>query len=285
MMRIGRCDMKQLLSVLLIAIVIMLILPSVSAAGTNITASRGVTANGPYNLLVPLGIEQVVTPLSTALMYYNWIAVMMIFFVMAMASQRNMRFFVIIIPLLAALLAFFGWLNDPSPLKVWSLIILTGFMAAAIYMKDTNKEKWGSGGPGLTLFNIVFFIILLQTAIGVVNSTAIWDHNLAVTPSQYQNVDLGTQMTGISNTGGLLDGVITTAVSLLIMGIMLLQTVILILLSVVCIAAVLLMAFPFLAGNAMVLAFIGAIQVIIWLVYAWFLFSIVYKPMPDGGYI
>ena len=64
-------------------------------------ASRAVTAKGEYGILVPLGLEQVI-PLSTALMYYNWIAVMLLFFIMSMASQRNMRFFSIITPMLAA---------------------------------------------------------------------------------------------------------------------------------------------------------------------------------------
>lgn len=261
----------------------MLIAPVYAA--DNVTASRGVTAKGPYNLLVPLGIEKVVTPLSTALMYYNWIAVMMIFFVMAMASQRNMRFFVIIIPLLAALLAYFGWLNDPNPLKVWSLIGLTGLMAVGIYMKDTNKEKWGSGGPGLTLLNFVFFMILLQAAVGIINSTAIWEQNTAETPEKYQNVDLESQMGGISNVGGLLEGAITTAIALLAMGIMLLQMIISIILTIVAFSVTLLLVFPFLAGNPLVLVIIGSIQVIIWLLYAWFLFTIIYKPMPDGGFI
>jgi len=266
-------------------IAVFIVVP-VDASG-NISASRGVTAKGPYGLLVPLGIEQVPgVPLSTALIWYNWISVMLLFFAMAMASQRNMRFFVVIIPMLAAMFAYFGWMNDQTnPARMWALIIVSGLLAAAIYMKDTNKEKWGSGGPGLTLFNFVFFMILLQSAVGVVNTTGIWDVNTAATPSLYQNVDLASQMAGVSNTGGLFEGAITTAIALLEIGIMALKMILSIILTIAAFSVTLYLIFPWLYGNILVAAIIGAVQVIVWLLYAWFFFSLTFKPMPDGGYI
>jgi hypothetical protein len=218
-------------------------------------------------------------------MYYNWIAVMLLFFIMSMASQRNMRFFSIITPMLAALFAYFGWLNSTNSAQVWGIIGLTVLVAVAIYMKDSNKEKWGSGGPGSTMLNVVFFMILLQSAVGVVNTTGIWEHNTAVTPSQYQNVDLSQQMGGMSNTGGLLEGAIATAVQLLEMSIMILKMIISIILTVAAFSVTLLIIFPWMAGNVLILAALGAMQVIIWLLYAWFFFTIIYKPMPEGGYI
>ena len=247
-------------------------------------SSRAVTAKGEYGILVPLGLEQVI-PLNTALMYYNWIAVMLLFFIMSMASQRNMRFFSIITPMLAALFAYFGWLNSTNPTQVWGIIGLTALVAVGIYMKDTNKEKWGSGGPGSTMINMVFFMILVQSAVGVVNTTGIWEHNTAATPTQYQNVDLQEQMGGMSNTGGLLEGAIATAVQLLEMSIMILKMVISIILTVAAFSVTLLIIFPWMAGNVLILAALGAMQVIIWLLYAWFFFTIIYKPMPEGGYI
>jgi hypothetical protein len=271
--------------IILVTILLLLLITPVLAAGTNVTASRGVTAKGPYGLLVALGIEQVI-PLSSALMFYNWIAIALLFFAMSMASQRNMRFFVIIVPLMAAMFGYFGWLNDASnPAKVWGIIITSGLLGAAIYMKDTNKEKWGSGGPGLTLLNFVFYIILLQSCVGVINTSAIWEHNTAVTPSQYQNVDLSAQMTGISNTGGLMGDAISTAVALIEVGIMVLKMILSIIASIAAFSVVLVLIFPWLSGSTLVLAVLGAAQVIVWLLYAWFFFQIIYKPMPDGGYI
>lgn len=259
--------------------------PLVSAATEVIGASRGVTCKGAYGVLVPLGLEQYM-PLTTALMFYNWIAVMLLFFAAAMASQRNMRFFVIILPLLAALFSYFGWLNDASnPARMAALIVATGVIAAGIYMKDTNKEKWGSGGPGLTLMNFVFIMILLQGCVGLVNTTGIWQENLSPTPSQYQNVDLEAQLGGISNTGGFLEGAISTAVALLEMGLSLLKMIVSILITIAAFSVTLYLVYPFLYGNLIVAAIIGVVQVIVWILYAWFFFTIVFKPMPDGGYI
>lgn len=270
----------------LLTLVAMLFLsPMVSATTEVIEASRGVTCKGPYGVLVPLGFEQYM-PLTTALMFYRWLAVLLLFFCMAMASQRNMRFFVVIAPLLAALFAYFGWLNDISnPARMWALIIATGVISAGIYMKDTNKEKWGSGGPGITLLNFVFMMIILQGCVGLVNTTGIWHENTAPTPSQFQNVDLATQLNGISNTGGFLEGAISTAIALLEMGISLLRMIVSILLTIVAFSVTLYMVYPFLYGNVIVVAIIGVTQVIVWLLYAWLLFTIVFKPMPDGGYI
>jgi hypothetical protein len=266
----------------LVAMLAFLVFPA--SAVSYETASRAVTAKGEYGILVPLGLEQVI-PLNTALMYYNWIAVMLLFFIMSMASQRNTRFFAIITPLLAALFAYFGWLNSTNAAQVWGLIGLTALVGVAIYMKDTNKEKWGSGGPGSPLLNIVFFMILIQSAVGVVNTTGIWQENTAVTPSQYQNVDLAAQMGGMSNTGGLLDGAIATAVQLLEMSIMILKMVISIIITVAAFSVTLLLIFPWMTGNVFILAVLGAVQVVIWLLYSWFFFQIIYKPMPEGGYI
>ena len=266
----------------LILLGLLLVLPV--GATSYESASRGATFNGPYGILVPLGLEQVI-PLQTALMFYNWIAIMLLFFIMSMASQRNMRFFVIIVPMIAALFAYFGWLNSTNDAQVWGFIGLTALISVAIYMKDSNKEKWGTAGPGNPMLNLVFFMILLQSAVGVVNTTGIWDQNMAATPSQYQNVDLSEQMGGISNTGGLLEGAIATAVQLLEMSIMILKMIISIILTVAAFSVTLLIIFPFLAGNVYILAALGAIQVIIWLLYAWFFFTIIYKPMPEGGYI
>jgi hypothetical protein len=92
-------------------------------------------------------------------------------------------------------------------------------------------------------------------------------------------------MAGMSNTGGLLDGAIATAVQLIEMSIMVLKMIISILITVAAFSVTLLILFPWMAGNIYLLAALGAIQVVIWLAYAWFFFTIIYKPMPEGGYI
>lgn len=274
--------MKKLIFALLL--VALIVSPSVLAGTEVISASRGVTCKGATGVLVDLGLASVM-PLQTSLFYYNWIAVLLLFFTAAMSSQRNMRFFGIFLPLFAALLAYFGWLNASNSAQMWGFIIGTGVLAVMIYMKDSNREKNGAGGPGVTILNIVFALVLLQTIIGMVNVCAIFNTNVAPTPSQFQNVDLSEQLNGISNAGGLLSGAISTIVGLLIAGILILVMLLGVLLSIISFEAVLLLAFPFLASSPLALGILTGMQIVIWITYMWVLFEWVYKPMPDGGYI
>lgn len=263
----------------------MLFIASPVMAAANETSSRSVTAKGEHGILVEIGFEDLLPNEDWVRLFYNWISVMLVFFMMAMASQRNMRFFAIIGVIIAAMCGYFGWFYSSNPVQLWGLIGVSGLIAAGVYLKDTNKEKWGSGGPGNTLMNFVFLMILLQSAVGVVNTTAIWEHNTAVTPDKWQNVELSEQLNTVSNTGGLLDGLITTAIMLLEMSIMVLKMVITILLSIVAFSVTLLLVFPWMAGNVYILAALGAIQVIVYISYVWLYFTLVYKPMPEGNFI
>ena len=268
---------------ILILVAISLLIPFVYADG-NYTASRGLTANGPYNILVSLGIETTV-PDGWYQLFYNWIAILMIVFITAMASQRNARFFCILIPMVTALVTWFGWLKTDDPTKLWGIIIGSALLSVAIYMKDTNKEKWGSGGPGSTLINFVFFMIILQACVGLVNTTGIWEENASPTPDQYQNVDLQSQMGGLSNTGGFWENLQATAAILVTTGIMALKTILSIILTIAAFSVALYLIYPMLYGSVLAVAIIGVVQVVVWLLYAWLFFQLVYKPMPDGGYI
>jgi hypothetical protein len=128
-------------------------------------------------------------------------------------------------------------------------------------------------------------MILLQTAVGLVNGTAIWDHNTAPTPNVYQNVDLGAQMGGISNTGGLLGDTVGTALALIGIGIMVLKMVISIIITVAAFSVILLVMFPWLGANPLTLAVLGGVQVVIWLLYIWLFFQLTFKPNLDAGWI
>lgn len=274
--------MKKIIFALLVCALIFS--PIVSAATETLEASRTVTAKGPTGVLVDLGLASVM-PVATSLFYYNWLSAFLIFLVAAMSSQRQMRFFVIFIPLFAAMLAYFGWLNSSTPTIMWGMIISSGLFAVLTYMKDANREKGGAGGPGITIMNIVLFMIFLQAAVGMVNVSTLFSTNVAPTPSQWQNVDLGEQLNGISNAGGLLGGLISTIAGLFIAGILIFIMLIMVMLSIVSFEAVTLITFPFLAGSPLALAILSGIQIIIWLSYLWAYFQWTYKPLPDGGYI
>ena len=118
---------------------------------------------------------------------------MMLLFIGGFASQRSMRFSIMSIDLFAGIFWWFGWMSFYVPtsntVNWWtplSLIILAGVMGGAIYLKEANRERYGTGGTGLTLINVLYYFILLQTIIGFVNMTGIWATNSAVTPTAYQ---------------------------------------------------------------------------------------------------
>lgn len=261
----------------LMVLALMVLVPSVMAAA-NITSSNGLTNKGPFNILVSFGLEYVV-PLDWAYMFYNFIAIALLYFATSMASQRNMRFFVVIVPILAGMFAFFGWYNSyNSTVPVWPIVIASALIGVGIYLKDTNREKWGAGGGGSTLVNFVFYIILLQACVGLVNGSNIWGNNSAPTPNQYQNVDLQGQIGGINNSGGLLGGAISTGVMLLTLGIQALIMILSIIATVAAFSVVLVFIFPWLSQSPMALAVLGVVQIVIWLLYVWFWFIMIYKP-------
>lgn len=276
---------NKIFIVALVFIALMVLAPLAAAATIpNQSMSRGVTAKGPSGLLVTLGIEEVVTPLEVALDLYLWISVLLVLLITTMASQRNTRFFLILIPIFSAIFAWFGWLDTGNDTQLWGLILVASLFGVALYMKDTNKEKWGSGGPGSTIVNLVIFMILLQSVVGFVNGAAIWNDNTGDIPDdKWQNVDLEEELPAMSNSGGLLEGLVTTVLAVLIMGIEILKVLMMIMLSIVAFSLVLYLSFPFLQVP-LVTAFLVIVQVGIYILYALFIWQIFYKPTPDPGY-
>jgi len=261
--------------ILITIFMVLLVAPSMAA---NTTSYCGITAKGPYNILVSLGLEYIV-PLDWAYLIYNMIGIGLLYLAMATASQRNMRFFAIIIPILAGMLAYFGWYNNyGSTVSVWPMIIATGMIGFGIYLKDTNREKWGSGGSGSTLVNFVFYIILLQSCVGLVNSSNLWQVNTAPTPTQYQNVDLEQQIGGINNTGGFWGNAITMVTMVGVMAIQSFMLIISILATIAAFSVVVIFCFPFLAASPFALAVLAVVQIIVWLLYLWMWFIMTYKP-------
>lgn len=263
--------------------IMLFLLSPCALAAECLMASRGVTSQGSSGLMVPLGIENYV-PLATALMYYNWIAIMILFIFAGISSRRNMRFLVVLIPIFAAVFGYIGWLNlGANHTKLWSLIIVTAVLAIMIYMKDTNRESNGSGGPGGTLLNICLFMIFLQAAIGFGNSTEIWENNAAASTGEYMNVDLTSEVASMNEQGGFGDSL--DAAVLFNMGMACLKTILAILGSIVMFSAVLYIAYPWLFGVPIVAALVGIVQVMIWILYGFTLFQWIFKPGGDGAVI
>lgn len=261
-----------------VAVLLLLLASNTVTAAANLTSSNGFTAKGPFNILVSLGLEYIL-PIDWAYLFYNFIGIALLYFAMSMASQRYARFFVIIVPLLAGAFAFFGWLNSyNSSVPIMPLIVAAALIGVGVYLKGANRENYGTGGPGLTLINFVYFIILLQACVGLVNNSNIWQGNMAPTPDQYQNVDLQGQIGGLNNIGGFMGGAISTAIMLLNVGIQACMMILSILASIAMFSVVLLFVFPFLSASPLALAILGVTQIVIWLLYTWFIFIIFFKP-------
>ena len=272
--------------VVIVVIVVALLVSPVLATSVNETASRTVTANGPSGILIPLGFENYVSS-EQAFIYYNWISLATLGILAGVASIRTMRFIIVLIPITAAMLAFFGWFSDHTTAggqaALWGKIIFLGFFAGIVYMKEQNRAAFGTGGPGLSVMNIAVFLILLQASVGLVNGFNLFpDGNMAQTPEAYQNVDLGTQIVGINDSGGFFGDIISMGNALFTAGIAGLKGLVSIVVSIVFFSVVVYSCFPFLQGNSMVILMLAAMQVIIWVLYALFVFNVLYLKNPDS---
>lgn len=249
-----------------LSLAFLLIVPA--TAGTY-TEARGVTCQGPLGLLIPLGFENSV-PAATAVWIYNMICILLLFLLGAASGERNTRFFSVLIPMMAGMFVYFGWLHTPNATATWSIILGAGILAGMIYMKESLRENWGIGGPGETLMNIAFYLIILQCVIGVVNGSGIFESNapLAVTPAEYQSVDLTEQINDISDTGGLMGDIQSVANILWSMGVGALRAFIQILKAITLSSVVILEAFPFLQGSTLVTGILIAFNIGEWLLFA-----------------
>lgn len=272
---------------LLIILSILVVAPAL-AAGTNVSFSNGLTFTTPYGLRVSFGLENILPP-AWAFLLYNGMALFAIFFIGGFASLRSTRFSIFCIDATAATLWWFGWMSLYIPasdsVNWWmplQLIILAGVMGGAIYMKEANRERYGTGGTGLTLINALYFFILLQTIIGFVNITGIWENNSAITPSayQYNNVNLETQVTTNSNLGGFMGGLVSTSTGLAALAIQAVQMILVVIQGICGYDSILFAAFPWIELSPIAMAFVWVFRVVILLMDVWFVFLVFFKPPP-----
>jgi PKD repeat protein len=170
--------------------------------GGNVSLDQGVTAKGPNGVLVDLRLPNT--------MYYPWISIFLLFMITSLASKNNIRFIAIILPLMAAMFWWFGWLTGSY---LGSVIPLTGIIGAIYYMKGSLRENYGVGGPGSMLINIVVFLLIFQMMIGFINGLGVFDKAtfMADPATQFSNVDLTDVQTGVQNFGGINDPLQSTS--------------------------------------------------------------------------
>jgi hypothetical protein len=266
-------------------IAILMLVGGAAAETVNMTATRGALFKGAVRL-IDLGIDYLV-PSATANMYYNFISICIIFLVAALSSSRNSRFFAILLPVMGAMFVWFEWLAGSNPVQTWGIITLCAIFGVAYYMKDSLRERFGSGGSGTLILNLMIFLILFQTVIGVINITGVWGtDNTIPTPKDYQygNVKLEATVTSTANTGGLFSDITSAANLLGNMMVSGLRMFLELLKSIGMFSLVIATAYPWMvtmpdgSANVVGIAALGVIQVGIWLIYTKFIFDLFFKP-------
>ena len=260
-----------------------------------INAAGSLVMNGPTGILISLGIESVAgMTLALAYMYYNYISTAIIFFVAAMAGARSESRFLIILPLVTAMLFSFGWIHTPSQITFLVFLAIVFALGIFSYMNDVNHEKYGVTGPGSKIFNIVFYIILVQAVIGFAANVPflyVGDSIAQPIPNActvgYQcdslgNIQLTESIGTIADSGGLMGSVTSIMSTFGMLAISLLKMVVTILGSVllfsVVVNAIANGLIPGIASNAVWIAFIALMQVGIWIIYLLTIFTWYFKP-------
>ena len=186
--------MKPLLIILLACVLVGVVSADTT---TYATQGLGVTDKGESGVLVPIGIP------VTLIYVYTWISLGFLFLIAAGASQRNGEFWAILLPIFASMFVWWGWLVMPTAQGI-GIIFMSGMLAMGVYFKGKQQEKFGIAGPGSPFLNIVFWMVIIQASIGFINATGLFSGtgNSAITPLEYQNVDLTETVPDIAKTGG-----------------------------------------------------------------------------------
>ena len=158
----------------------------------------------------------------------------------------------------------------------YGMLCFAAIVAAAIYMNDSLHMNFGIAGPGSKFLNIVFYMIILQAVVGFVNTSAIWGENSVGTQtSQYTNVDLQTEVTNLSNSGGLMNDVLSIATTFTEIAISVVKVLISVVISVFLFGVAILLIFPFL-NTPLVVAFLAVITLVLDYLFIKFMADVFY---------
>jgi hypothetical protein len=267
----------------------MLLVPMVSATTTTYTeVQRGATMKNYVR--VSLGFENIAgVTLTKASVYYNWVSLGFLFLIGSMSSKRMTRFFAMLIPVFAGLFVWFGWLQSPTPAATIGVIVMCAILGVVVYMKGSLKENFGTGGPGSLVMNIMFYLMILQAVVGLVNISGVWVHNTqvntAITPSDYvngiqsaPNADLSKSIPSVSAGAGQGQTVVDTAgaaIQGLTGGLFTILNMLVVALGGF--ATLFLTIFPWLNDVPLAVQTLALFQIFIYGIYVWFLYHLFAK--------
>lgn len=257
-----------------------------------IGASAGTTLHGPGGVLISLGIETLstmgfLTP-QMVTFYYNIFSIFVMMIIAISASQRDLKFLNIFLPIWAGVAVFAGWLQYPDPAVGFALIIVATILAIGNYFADTLHEKHGIAGPGNKVILIFKFLVILQCVVVFVNSAAIFPSDVGwLSPSNpsYANIDLDAQMVGMNSSGGLTALIVDIATIAAQIAASAVLLAIKCLISLALFSVILSQVFPWIVmAGTIGYAFLVIVQFAIWTMYLLFVFTIFYRPSPDPGF-
>ena len=255
--------------------------------------------NGPGGILVPLGFENWMDP-QMATMYYNYVAAILLLLIAATTGSRGEPAYCVLIPIFAGMFTLFGWFSFAGNLNALAMMIIAGAFGVMIYMNETNHERNGVAGPGSKLLNIVFFIILFQTVLGIMPAMGLFNPTATGAPSYnqtycppsaqcgaYSNVDITYSTNQINNQAGFISGavsVVTGLATAFIGMVFFLGTMIVnVLLSATVIGNLVEGLWPGVTSTPAFLAFMGMISVVFWACDVIFISNVFLKLFPSEG--
>ena len=102
----------------------------------------------------------------------TWIALAFLFLLGSVFSQQTSKYGYVLIPIMAGLFSFFGWLDPNYLLMIIPLLISMGVIT---FMKEQFREKLGGyGSTGSFIWKVMIFMMLLQVSIVFVASIGIF---------------------------------------------------------------------------------------------------------------
>ena len=282
-----------------LALMAIAFLTTVVSAVQYTTQSNVITFHTPLGLLIPLGIENFL-PAADAIMYYNYIAVILIMLVAAFAGQTNESRFTFFVPVFAALMVFIGWLHAPDPTTYFGMIVGCILLGALMYLNDMNHEKYGLPGPGSKLLTIVFMIIAFEASVTMMSTSGFnlfpelgnsgMQQSTLTCGYGYQcdangNIMLSASVTSINNAGA--GGIDVVSVGMWALQAMIgaITFLIKIVAAVLLFSVVMIAAYPVLAASPQALLVMGILQLVIWAVYSVAFFNWYFKPTYETAQV
>jgi len=110
----------------------------------------------------------------------QWIALGFLFLLASSFSERTAKYGYVLIPIIAGLFAYIGWLGTSYLSTIVPLLLGIGVIT---FLKEQFRVKLGGyGSSGSLIWRIFSFMIILQFAIVMVNSMGIYESNKIVSP-------------------------------------------------------------------------------------------------------